>query len=263
MTRLPLLQRARLVLLEALRTQRHGLVDAHAIPDDGGLADHHARAVVDEKAVADARAGMDVDAGLGMRQFGHDAREQREITQIEFVRQPVMDDGHDAGIAEQHLVDAARGRVAVEGSLYIGVEERAYRGQRGGELPHNIHCAGFEFLLGDGRLPARIAQLQAHLPQQCVQRGIKREADVEIFALLTQIAGTKAHREERTAQGLDDAAQRFPRGKLTAAHVTAALLALAPFLAHGAQFRDHAVEFPVGLRCGRLCGGVAHGSGSP
>ena len=38
------------------------------------------------------------------------------------VREPVVDHRGDAGIAEQHLVDAARGRVAAEGGQHVGVQ---------------------------------------------------------------------------------------------------------------------------------------------
>ena len=67
MARMALLQRAVGIRREALGAQRDGLVDAHALADDGGLADHHAGAVVDEEAAADLRARVDVDAGGRMR----------------------------------------------------------------------------------------------------------------------------------------------------------------------------------------------------
>ena len=38
------------------------------------------------------------------------------------VRQPVMGDGGDAGIAHQHFVDAARRRVALEGREQVAVQ---------------------------------------------------------------------------------------------------------------------------------------------
>ena len=43
--------------LEPLRAERHGLVDAHILADLGGLADHHAGAVVDENRSADPAPG--------------------------------------------------------------------------------------------------------------------------------------------------------------------------------------------------------------
>src|SRR6185436_17037201 len=45
--------------LHAERSQRDTLVDLHVVADLGGLADHHARAMVDEETFADASAGVD------------------------------------------------------------------------------------------------------------------------------------------------------------------------------------------------------------
>ena len=42
--------------------ERDALVKQHVVADLRGLADHHARAVIDEEAAADGRAGMDLDA---------------------------------------------------------------------------------------------------------------------------------------------------------------------------------------------------------
>ena len=51
--------------------------------DLGCLADDHARAVVDEKMAPDLRSGMNVDPGAAVRPFGHHARDERQIGQIE------------------------------------------------------------------------------------------------------------------------------------------------------------------------------------
>ena len=52
---------------------------------------------------------------------------------VEDMREAMVDDGRDAGIAEQHLVDALRGRVAVVGGADVGVEQRAHFRQFLGE----------------------------------------------------------------------------------------------------------------------------------
>ena len=44
---------------------------------------------------------------------------------IELVGQPMMDHRDHTRIAQQHLVDAVRGRVAVVGGLHVGVEADA------------------------------------------------------------------------------------------------------------------------------------------
>src|SRR6266568_292502 len=65
--------RALLVLGEALRAQRHALVEPDVGADDGRLADHDARAVVDEEALVDACARVDVDPGQRVRVLGDHA----------------------------------------------------------------------------------------------------------------------------------------------------------------------------------------------
>lgn len=45
-----------------LGAQRHHLVQTHALTDDGGLADDHARAMINEKTGTDLRARVNVDA---------------------------------------------------------------------------------------------------------------------------------------------------------------------------------------------------------
>jgi hypothetical protein len=63
-----------------------------------------------------------------MRQFGDDARQQRQAELVQAVRQPVVDHRQHAGIAQQHFVDAARGRVALVGGQHVAVEQAAYAG---------------------------------------------------------------------------------------------------------------------------------------
>ncbi len=52
-----------LAALFARAAQRDALVEQNVVADLGGLADHHAHAVVDEAAPSDHGAGMDLDSG--------------------------------------------------------------------------------------------------------------------------------------------------------------------------------------------------------
>ena len=52
-----------LAAMERGAAEGHALIERHVVADLGGLADHHAHAVVDEQAPADLGAGMDLDAG--------------------------------------------------------------------------------------------------------------------------------------------------------------------------------------------------------
>ena len=78
--------------------------------------------MVDKKAAADIGARVDVDARLRMGHLGDDARHQRRAQCIQGMRQAVMDDGQDARIAQQHFIDAVRGRVAMESGRHVRVE---------------------------------------------------------------------------------------------------------------------------------------------
>ena len=49
------------------------LVERHVVADLGGLADHHAHAVIDEEAPTDLRARMDLDAGEEAAEVAHEA----------------------------------------------------------------------------------------------------------------------------------------------------------------------------------------------
>jgi hypothetical protein len=49
---------------------------------------------------------------------------------VQLVRQAVVDHRQHAGVAQQHFVDAARGRVAVVGGQHVAVEQRRMPGRR-------------------------------------------------------------------------------------------------------------------------------------
>ena len=64
---------ASLVLGERQRAERDALIDLDVVAYVGGLADDHARAVVDEEVPPDARPGVNIDTRLEVRPLGHDA----------------------------------------------------------------------------------------------------------------------------------------------------------------------------------------------
>ena len=105
--------------------QRHPLVDADVLADAGGLADDHARPVVDRKALVDLGPGVDVDPGEAVGMFGHDPRQERHPQFEKPVGNPVDGDGIDARVAEDDFLVAARGRVAVISGAHIAGQDRA------------------------------------------------------------------------------------------------------------------------------------------
>src|SRR5205085_429416 len=101
------------------RAERDALIEFDVRADLGRAADDDARAVIDEEARTDLCAGMYVYAGAVVRVLGHDARHERHTQTVEFVREPVSGNGVETGIAEDDLVEAARGRVAIVSRLHV------------------------------------------------------------------------------------------------------------------------------------------------
>ena len=128
------LQLPRLVRREAFGAQGHGLVNPHALANDGGFTNHDARPVVDEEAAANLRAGVDVDTGGRVGNFGTDARQQRQTRTVQVVRQTVMNHRQNPRIAQQHFVHTARCRIAVIGRQHVGVEHAAQARQGQGKI---------------------------------------------------------------------------------------------------------------------------------
>ena len=68
---------------------------------------------------------MQIHARARMRPLGHDARDQRDIFQIQLVRQPLHGDGLDERIRHDDLLLAHGRRVAVIGRLHVGLQHLA------------------------------------------------------------------------------------------------------------------------------------------
>ena len=99
---------------------------------------------------------------------------------IERMRQPMADDGGEAGKAEDDFVDAFGGRVACEGRPHVGVEQRAHGGKRGGEILHDVRGAA-------RRINAAVAfpflgerKLELDLPGERAQGALERADDERV-----------------------------------------------------------------------------------
>ena len=200
-----------------------------------------------KKRRTDLRARMDVDAGGRVREFGHDAREQRHAELPQHVREPVVRDRQHAGIAQQDLVDAARGGIATKRRQNVGIEHGAQSRQFGREAAHQRDRVRLVALSAAG-LPGIVAQLEKHLMQQCRQRGVERSADVEVFRVVPKAGRPEPHREERAAQRGHDLLDHGAGRQFAPAAVAAAVLAFSPAMAGGPQLGHDAVEIPVGRR---------------
>lgn len=145
----------------------------------------------------------------------------------------------NAGIAQQHFVDAARGRIAVVGGQHVGVQEAAQRRQGQGEILDQTDGTGIDLAVVLPALARGITKLEARLRKQRVQRHIQGVTDVEIFTFLTQIHRPQAHRKQRTAQGFEDLRHRLARRQFTPAMLAAQpAIARAPLVAGAAQLAD-------------------------
>ena len=107
------------VAWKAQRAQSDALIDFHMVADDGRLADHHARTVVDKESLPDPGPGMDVDAGVGVRPLRHHSGKKRNAAGIKGMGDSMRGNGFHKGITDHHLRDRAGGRVAFVSGLEI------------------------------------------------------------------------------------------------------------------------------------------------
>src|SRR5262249_34915468 len=106
--------RVALALVPGGAAQGHAVVQRAVVAELGGLADHHAHAVVDESAPADLRPRMDLDAGEEARAGRSKPRQPAQFHAPEGVRQAVDEQRVEARVAGDDLPGRAGGGVAVE-----------------------------------------------------------------------------------------------------------------------------------------------------
>ena len=89
------------------------LHDVAVVPDDRGLADHDAHAMVDEEAMPDLRARVDLDAGEHAVEVRDQSRQHRNAQPVQPVREAVDDQCVHTGVRQEHLERPARGGVTL------------------------------------------------------------------------------------------------------------------------------------------------------
>ena len=107
------------------RAKRDAVVNLHMIADDARLADHRACAMVDKEVRSDPRARMQIHAGPRVRPLGHNARDERDVTLVELVRDALHRDRLHERIRHDDLLSAQRRRVAVEGRVHVRLQHVA------------------------------------------------------------------------------------------------------------------------------------------
>jgi hypothetical protein len=91
----------------------------HVVADLGGLADHHAHAVIDEHSPPYARAGMDLDARQNAADVRRRATDPAQAMPPEPMRDLVQPERMQARVARQHFPMIARRRIAVEDGIDV------------------------------------------------------------------------------------------------------------------------------------------------
>ena len=173
-----------------------------------------------------------------MRQLGHHARREGDAFVVEQVRQPVVDHCPDARVADQHLVLAAGGRVALVGGGDIRVDQLAHPRQGLAEALDDGH--GPFTLVGAQILTAGAEhQLAPHLLVQGRQRHVQRVAHIVVDILGTEIGAAQAMREQRRRQPADHLGQYLPRRQQRRPFI--ALAGTQGTVAAFAQLRHHLV----------------------
>ena len=74
-----------------------------------------------------------------------------------------------------------------------------------------------EFGIVQRRVTVLIADFQTGLAQQCVQGSVDGMPHIMVLAVVSQVGGPQAHREQRAFQGVHDIGKRLARRKIAAA----------------------------------------------
>src|SRR5262245_6592380 len=95
------------------------------ITDRRGLADHHARPVIEEEPPADRRGRMDLHAGPEARQHRHDpCNETQSEARVKPVSEAIVNDRVQWNMAQEHLGPAMGGRVVTSHGAEV-IDHRA------------------------------------------------------------------------------------------------------------------------------------------
>src|SRR5450631_4413304 len=116
----------------------YGLIDPYVVPDDRGLADHDARAMIDKKARSDAGARMNVDPRPGVRDLRDQSSDQPRVQPVQDVGEAVVDDRCHAGVADQDLWKIPGGGIADEGGAKVADEKAAHGRKLGPKLARQL-----------------------------------------------------------------------------------------------------------------------------
>ena len=136
-----------LVILEALGTQRHTLIQRHVVADNRGLSDHHTRAVVYREILTDLSTRMNIDTRLRVSLFGDDTRNHRHLQLMQLMGDAIMRHRVHTGITEDHLTIVRCSWIVVKQRLHIGIEQTLDLRQRSNKLKRQSLCLRIDLFL--------------------------------------------------------------------------------------------------------------------
>ena len=141
-----------------------------------------------------------------------------------------MDDREHGGIADQHLVDAARGRIAAPRRLDIGIEPAPQRRQLGREALDDRVGAGIDGM--DRLIRHRIDEFEPDLSVKPGEGRLQRLFDKHMLIMRPHEVGAEPQRIEGAAQRADDLRQVAARRKSLAAIFGIMAARIAPLAAY-------------------------------
>ena len=100
-----------LAVLKGGSTKGDALVERDVIANDGGLADHHADAMVDKKAVTNGRRWVDVNVREHSRNCLHYSSYQAKVMIPQPVGDSVAPDSVEAGVRQDDFERGASSRI--------------------------------------------------------------------------------------------------------------------------------------------------------
>ena len=163
--------------------ERDALINLDVVADVGRLTDNHAGAVVDKEVLADGCAGVDVNAGTAVRMLGHDARDIRNVPDIQLMCNAVRENCTQSRIRQNNLFFAARSRIAVESCFHVDEQQLLQARQLCHQLGCGFLCAKLDgtrtgaLLISQRRANLRIQPLVnavQHLTREIWGRGAGR-----------------------------------------------------------------------------------------
>jgi hypothetical protein len=216
-----------------------GLIDAHIVADDRGLADHDAGAVIDEETRSDAGARMDVDSRPGMGDLRDQACHQLRVQPVQDVGEPVMDDRGHAGIADQDLREIPGGGIADEGGAKVIDEKAAHGRQFGRKLARELD--GVPAMKSGQQFVADEQGAAMNLFAEPLEGDTQRVTDEIVDVFPVEVEPAIVTRKQSFGQPVEDVFQGLAGRRAAGLAVAADAMG---FLARYPQLGNDAIELP-------------------